>query len=228
MPCDLCAPYGGRWRIVEVRGVECAAPCSCSAPAAGLAPSAPLDFEEVGALVSDLAALNFFPTTDEGRLAVVKVVGQMAASVEQVRRLVDQMLLLYNDWPGPRELRCVFCSRIGRPVDGVEVNASMVFPDGELPNTRPVPASPLLLPAGDPLRAEVLKVGHALTLPALPAPGKRGDEGVEELRGELRKRRPAPIPAPADFVPITQADVDRELQAREERRRSHPDNAKAS
>lgn len=221
MACKHCEPYGGRWRIVERNGREYAAPCECTAPAAAPGPHEPLDLEEVATVVSDLAALNFFPTGDEGRLAVCKLVSQMATTIDQAVRLVDQMLLLYNDWPGPRELRVVFCSRVGRPVDGVEVFYSSVYPEGCLPDTRPAPVSPLLLPAGDPLRARVVEVGQARALPALPAPGKSGDEGVQELRKELQKHRPAPScqwPAPADFVPITQADIDRELEARALRR----------
>jgi len=77
-----------------------------------------LDAQEVAYVLSDLMCLNFFPSDDQGRFAVFKVACAMASDVAQLRWLVDRMLQLFNKWPGPADMRAVFCTRF-TPADGV-------------------------------------------------------------------------------------------------------------
>lgn len=82
--------------------------------------------------VAKLTALKFFPGDKEGRLAVVQQLCEMATNNEQIEWVVAQMLNWYNEWPGPREMRGVFCQR-WKPAVGVDVNCSTHFPDGVFP-----------------------------------------------------------------------------------------------
>lgn len=86
------------------------------------------NFEKTNVTVSALAVLKFFPATAPARLTLVRLVRDFATSDEQVTWLVARMLVLYNSWPGPRELRALFCSRYA-PRDGIEAK-SEVYPDG--------------------------------------------------------------------------------------------------
>ena len=72
----------------------------------------------------------------------------MADSDEHVRRLVKRALAVFNEWPGPRELRALYCSR-WRPADGVEAY-SMLYPSDE--SGGGFPRDPELPPAPEPFK----------------------------------------------------------------------------
>lgn len=83
--------------------------------------------------ISRLAALKFFPSDANAQAGIVQIVCEMAHSNDQIDWLVNRMLVLYNDWPGPREMRACFCSK-HKPKDGVECH-SQVYYDG-IPSER--------------------------------------------------------------------------------------------
>jgi hypothetical protein len=83
--------------------------------------------------VNRMAALSFFPKEPEARAAIAEMVIELANEPEEAIWLARRMLTLYNEWPGPREMRAVFCSRFV-PRDGYEVY-SAVYPDG-IPSER--------------------------------------------------------------------------------------------
>jgi hypothetical protein len=99
-----------------------------------------MNFERVAELCAELTLLRFFPSDESARLAIVRMVGEMAANEEQVRWLVRRTLDLWNEWPGPLELRAVFCSRF-KPRDGKNAYSER-FTNG-IPAAEP---STLLLP----------------------------------------------------------------------------------
>jgi hypothetical protein len=78
--------------------------------------------------VTRMSALNFFPREEEAKVAIAEMVMDLVNTPEEAAWLSRRMVTLFNDWPGPREMRAVFCSRY-RPQDGCEVNSS-VYPDG--------------------------------------------------------------------------------------------------
>lgn len=116
-----------------------------------------LDFDEVCELVTELSALAFFPTDPAGRLAVARLIGEMAHNMEQVRWLIRRMTSgIYNKWHGPQEMRACFCQRF-KPRDGLSVFSSVFsvdegspFPeDPEVKRAALPPAiPPLALPPG--------------------------------------------------------------------------------
>src|SRR5690349_7814500 len=77
--------------------------------------------------------LKFFPSDREARAAIVEMICEMASDECQVEWLVARALRLYNEWPGPRELRAAFCSKF-RPRDGINAY-STVYLDG-IPSER--------------------------------------------------------------------------------------------
>ena len=172
-----------------------------------------LPFDEVADILSDLECLNFFPTTDGGRMAVIKIVGNMCADLDQVRWLVVRMVTLYNNWPGPAELRAVFCKRY-KPADGIDLrnHTSTYFPDGNIPGETPespaFPSAPflrgrkdLLLPPGHAVSADV-EVENEIRR-ALPAVSMSAE----------KRREPAAVVPVNNFKRITAADLERAASA---------------
>jgi len=95
----------------------------------------------------ELALLKYFPTEPHARAALAKMMLGMIETEEQAQWLVRRTLELHNDWPGPMELRAIFCSRF-KPKDRKEANTtdSRFIEDG-FPVEQPLP-SMALLPAG--------------------------------------------------------------------------------
>lgn len=126
--------------------------------------------------------LKFFPSEVEARIGIAEQIAELAHSEEQVRWLVLRVPKLYQEWPGMREVRAVFCSKFS-PRDGVEVYSD-VFLDGIPSETiataaQIAPAAPLRqiaasgteteLPSDDPEMAELarrVKAAHVTHLPA--------------------------------------------------------------
>ena len=85
--------------------------------------------ESIVDIVMELSILPFFPAEDAARIAIVRMVGAMAANEDQVRWLVNIMTSgAFSKWEGPAELRAVFCMKF-KPKDGIEAT-SAVYPDG--------------------------------------------------------------------------------------------------
>jgi hypothetical protein len=92
-----------------------------------------VDVARAAKAVSKMTMLKFFPTDPNGQKAIVELCCKMATETEQVEWLVRAMLTHYNEWPGPREMRGMFCQRY-KPADGgPNVNMSQVFPNGLFP-----------------------------------------------------------------------------------------------
>ena len=113
-------------------------------------------FRELGEIASDLIQLKYYPSEDAGRLSIIKEIGRMVSHIDQARWLVRRMLSLYNEWPGPMEMRGCFCSRF-RPADGIErystvyagENGDFFPPEPGKSKSLPSPQA-LRLPAGSP------------------------------------------------------------------------------
>lgn len=78
-------------------------------------------------IVSELCLMKFFPAERGARTALVRMICEMAESEEQIRWLVTRALTLYDAWPGPKEMRALFCSKF-KPLDGINAY-SEVFAD---------------------------------------------------------------------------------------------------
>lgn len=164
-----------------------------------------LDFEHVADILSGLCLLPFFPAEDGARLALAEMIAEMAESEDQVKWLVKRMTGgLYAEWPGPGEVRAVFCARF-KPRDGLTAYSS-VYPDG-IPSEFPVESSPVL----------ALPPGHVASIdPEL-------EHAVREVAAAKDLNRPRLIHAPSisvnpDFKPVEQADIDRAVEQLHEQR----------
>ena len=176
----VCSECGGLGFVIGERDtgwrsgvVSTARRCQCFVTERVAVPVEAFDTQEVVTILSKLACLNFFPADDGGRVGIVAEVLRMASNIEQVRRLVDEMLRLYNNWPGPAEMRVCFCCLVGRPRDGVEMNVSEVFAQGIVPGVQITSAAKLRLSgprvSSDKLLGETVS-DAAETLATLPAP----------------------------------------------------------
>ena len=86
--------------------------------------------------ISRLALLKFFPSEESARGALVRIVCSLVETNEGVDWLVDNILTLYNEWPGPMELRAVVSAR-RKPADGIEGHSTVYL--SNIPTT-PLPA----------------------------------------------------------------------------------------
>jgi hypothetical protein len=136
-----------------------------------------MKWEDTRSIVAELTSLRHFPTQPAGQIAVMKLVGAMASDIKQVRWLVDRMHFLFNEWPGPRTMRIVFCSKF-KPQDGIDISGPCEqFPDG-IPSENPrleAPSYPQLAagtigPVSENKRLDmaVQRAGAAKSLNALP------------------------------------------------------------
>lgn len=194
---------------------------------------------EMAEIVGELTVMRFFPADETGRLALVKLIGRMTDSdpeerKNQTRWLVKRMLELYNDWPGPIELRAVFCSRF-KPKDGVNAY-SKVFPAG-LPQTRrdlpglDAPALKALPPgavasADETLDAAVKVIAEAKQMSsARNVPANRFAKELERILTAPVDREALPLPTPQS---ITQTDIDREVSLLRSRKAENDECASAA
>lgn len=63
------------------------------------------------AAVDQMALLQFFPSDAGTRKELLKLIGGICWNDEQVKWLAKRMITLFDQWPGPHELRAVLCSR---------------------------------------------------------------------------------------------------------------------
>ncbi len=105
-----------------------------------------VDTHKIAEIVSELSLMKYFPSDAMARVALVRMVCEMTGSEERAKWLVKRALAVFNEWPGPRELRALYCSR-WRPMDGVEAY-SMIYPADE--SGGGFPRDPQLPPAPAP------------------------------------------------------------------------------
>jgi hypothetical protein len=172
-----------------------------------------LDFDTVNNLLSELTLLKFFPSETAARLALAKLVAGMAANHEQVEWLVARTMALCDEWPGPRVLRQIVCSKF-KPCDGIEAGSTALFPEGP-PSERPPIQAPVkgMLPPG--MEKEVTALAAAKSLDLVPYTSPADEAHLEELRRARLRRQHREIFEAMGLKPITQEDIDR---AREEAR----------
>jgi hypothetical protein len=136
--------------------------------------------------VSGLSLLRFFPSDAGAKTFLAAMIQEMCETPEQAIRLVKRTFQLHNEWPGPQELRAVFCSMF-KPADGIDI-ASAIYADG-IPAEHPQPqAERLALPPGhiataDPqIEGLIVDLAQRKALP--PAEKGPGDDNGRQEGGE--------------------------------------------
>ncbi len=171
-----------------------------------------LNIKQAASELAKLSLMKFFPADQQARAALLQIVCGIAETNEQIEWLVRRALAVFTEWPGPYELRALYCSR-WKPCDGTEAYSAL-FPATE--DGGGFPRDPALPPLPPPL----LTPGKAEARKLL---GMAADyvESLPEIRlSAPRVTRAAPMPTNPNFRPITQADIDRELlRQRDERAR---------
>lgn len=152
-----------------------------------------------------LSSLKFFPSDKFARTSILRLVCSMASNEQQVEWLVARMTSgIFNEWPGPRELRACFCGK-HRPADGINAYSD-IYPDG-LPSESPqreLQAVPMLaLPPGhvasvDPeLERSILELARAKDMKNVGRRLPVGDISVVQITDANR---------------IKQTDVEKEVE----------------
>lgn len=185
-----------------------------------------VNVKEISSILAGLTVLRFFPAEPTARAGITRIVCEMVdpsnaiAPEEQVRWLVRRMTTLYNEWPGPREMRAVFCSRF-KPADGIEALPDIEkFPEG-LPAdpTLPAlaPAAPRQIARGEAVTEDAeLADGFAALVKSTEMPKTRLSYDERQKERKFNRLLEATITAPGDRkdLPeptkreITQADID--------------------
>jgi hypothetical protein len=114
-------------------------------------------------VTNELSILRFFPSGGQARAAISELLMQFCSTDAQARWLVRRVWALYSEWPGPRELRAVFCSKFP-PADGIEADSTDArFLETGIPSERPLleSESPKQLISVDPkMRALVVTTAN--------------------------------------------------------------------
>jgi hypothetical protein len=166
----------------------------------------------IAEILGGLAILKFFPSDDQARTAIFNLVCSMATTEDQVRWLVKRTVALHNEWPGPKELRAVFCSKF-KPRDGVEAH-SQIYLEG-IPSEKP---EALTLPVGGqkalPSGAEI---SAAPTLGIAIRDLARAKD-LTRIGQPVPRVRDIPLVQITDANRITEEDVRREVDRLREQR----------
>lgn len=78
-----------------------------------------ITIQQAGAAVSRLAILKHFPGEAPARAELARMFQRMVSTPEQLEWLVRAAIDNCEEWPGPMEMRGMFCQRY-KPADGVE------------------------------------------------------------------------------------------------------------
>jgi len=181
-------------------------------------------------MLAELRILKFFPAEKEMLTALLRLVGNMCRTEDEVRWLVDRMTngSLYSEWPGPQEMRACFCSRFP-PKDNINMD-STIYVDG-IPSERDqkqiaAPELPALPPgamvtADAVLDAAVAQAAQEKQMPQAKPISVRGQRFARFLSETLtapKDREPVASPTPQI---ITQADIDNALAAIHQQNTEH-------
>ncbi len=80
--------------------------------------------EQASSAVVRMSVLKFFPADDYVRLEIARVLLRMVSCTADLEFLVREMIDKVREWPGPYEMRAIFCTK-RRPADGVEAWSSI-------------------------------------------------------------------------------------------------------
>ncbi len=174
-----------------------------------------VNVKKVAQSISRWSLLKYFPSDADGRAALVEMVCGIIETDEQAEWLAKRVLAIYNEWPGPQEIRATFCGRF-RPSDGINAY-SQVYQDGLPPDPEAAPrieAPKLLeLPEGHctsvDAECEQMVVDLAKETAMPTASPFAQDRATKLLRETITAPRDRPeLPPPTPQI-INQADIDR-------------------
>jgi hypothetical protein len=78
-----------------------------------------LKIEEAFAIAERMTILKFYPQNPHGISEVALELACMCEEPEQAEWLLETLKSRYDEWPGPRTLRAVYCEKF-KPADGKE------------------------------------------------------------------------------------------------------------
>lgn len=72
--------------------------------------------------VRRMSILKYFPSDEVARVEIMRLLDRLVSTPEQLDWLVNALIDEVGEWPGPKEVRGIFCTRFP-PKDGVETDA---------------------------------------------------------------------------------------------------------
>lgn len=74
--------------------------------------------------VGRLTLLKYFPTDPAAHAGLAELLHGMVSNESQLDWLVQTLINHVGEWPGPKEVRGLFCSQF-QPADGIETHTSI-------------------------------------------------------------------------------------------------------
>lgn len=98
---------------------------------------------EVKSYAARLTLLKYFPADPIARAMVVDFMAKLTGQKDRLEWLIAALVNHVGEWPGPKEVRGILCSRY-KPADGVEAECSVPgFTAGEIEGGNACAALPL-------------------------------------------------------------------------------------
>ena len=152
-----------------------------------------MNIERILEILMGLAVLKYFPAgNDSALLVLARLAGSMCSTEAQVQWLVDRMTSgLYTEWPGPAEMRAVFCSKFP-PKDG-QTAYSTVYHDG-------IPSENTGIRLLDGVAMKAIPPGHIASADAFAEGTVRLLVGAKQVTGMGGPTTPAEIAAAPEWL----------------------------
>lgn len=75
--------------------------------------------DDVQDAIATMSLLKFFPSGDVAVRVLIDLLIRLCSTREQLNWLVETLINRIGEWPGPAQLRALFCTRFP-PADGIE------------------------------------------------------------------------------------------------------------
>jgi hypothetical protein len=154
-----------------------------------------------------LSFLRYFPTDPVAQADIMGLFERMVSDERQLAWLVTTLLDSTDEWPGPRSVRGLFCTRF-KPCDGIEATCGLAGFTGEDSEGRAAlgPATRLICGAAEtPMNPDELRRFHDELLKPLlrrSQPPRIDRETLRRAEQEIAQCRPT----------LTQEEKDRRIR----------------
>jgi hypothetical protein len=215
MTCNLCDEG---WRITERGAVRCE--CQSATVTQQSVHRSAIDGISLAQATRALSVIGYFPRDPMAQGVIGDALASMCPNVDALRYVVRRACELYQNWErcGIQGLRQIVCYRY-RPADGAEIYGTSAYPGGLPPDPQ---AQGKGIAAPD---LKALPPGAEISADDRIAKRVRLLAHVKDINHTPKKSSP---PVDPNFRPITEADVQREIEKRRDeqaRRELYGDNA---
>lgn len=157
--------------------------------------------EDLAGALAQFSMLRYFPADEMAHESIVLLLRRLCGTRERLMWLISRMVDHVGYWPGPAEVRGLFCTRF-RPADGVEADCTLpgyTAADGEATTER---ATVKALP-----KAEAVKLLEGLRDPEMER--RLLEKQIAQLQAKVRAAvgKPEVVKALKDRIAAYQKQI---------------------